>query len=214
MTIPLLLVIPPLIIHSIIPTYYHKYFNSNTIKQTNGNGMLLTFDDGPDIAYTEQLLDLLKKHEVKAVFFVVTKNVKKYPHLIKRIIEEGHEIGLHSLEHKNAWLYSYFYTKKAFKQSLEIIKLLNIPCHYYRPPWGHTNLFTSYLLKKHQLKLCLWDVMVDDWKNQPESTLADRIVQNCHNHSIICLHDASHDTLADQGAPLNTIRALDIYKSR
>lgn len=41
--------------------------------------MLLTFDDGPDIAYTEQLLDLLKKHEVKAVFFVVNKNVKKYP---------------------------------------------------------------------------------------------------------------------------------------
>ena len=115
MTIPLLLVIPPFIIHSIIPTYYHKYFNSNTIKQTNGNGMLLTFDDGPDIAYTEQLLDLLKKHEVKAVFFVVTKNVKKYPHLIKRIIEEGHEIGLHSLEHKNAWLYSYFYTKKDFE---------------------------------------------------------------------------------------------------
>ena len=135
----LLLPLSVFIIHSILPTYYHKHFNSNAITDTQQQGILLTFDDGPDEIYTEKLLDLLNKHDIKAIFFVVAKNAKKYPHLIKRMIDEGHEIGLHSLEHKNAWLHSYFYTKKDFQQSLDIMNQLNVTCHLYRPPWGHMN---------------------------------------------------------------------------
>ena len=206
----LLLPLSVFIIHSILPTYYHKHFNSNAITDTQQQGILLTFDDGPDEIYTEKLLDFLNKHNIKAIFFGVAKNAKKYPHLIKRMIDEGHEIGLHSLEHKNAWLHSYFYTKKDFQQSLDIMNQLNVTCHLYRPPWGHMNLFTYHFMKKHQLKLCLWNVMIQDWKNQSKSLLKERLIKQCHSNLIICLHDSSHDCGADYGAPLNTIGALEL----
>ena len=210
MTTYLLLILILFLIHSVLPTYYYKKLNPTTMKNTSHQGMLLTFDDGPNEIYTAKLLDTLKQHEVKAIFFVVAKNAQKYPHLIQRMIDEGHEIGLHSLEHKNAWLHSYFYTKKDFEQSLKIMKHLNVNCHYYRPPWGHMNLFTSYFIKKHNLKLCLWNVMIQDWKNHSDIILSERLIKQCKANSIICLHDSSNDSHTDKGAPLNTISALDL----
>lgn len=72
------------------------------------------------------------------------------------------------------------------------------------------NLFTYHFMKKHQLKLCLWNVMIQDWKNQSKSLLKERLIKQCHSNSIICLHDSSHDCRTDYGAPLNTIGALEL----
>lgn len=193
--------------YSIIPTYYFKNkfktLNKDKIKEKY---MCLTFDDGPDEKYTEQLLNLLKKYNIKATFFIVATFAKNNSNIIERIKEEGHTIGLHSLEHKNGLITSPIYTDKDFKDSLDIMKNLNIRVKFFRPPWGHINLRTLINLKKYNLKLVLWDVIIGDWKGDITSDeIANRLLKESRNKSIICLHDGR----GENDAPLRTIQALE-----
>ncbi len=198
------------LIHSIIPTLYNKYINSNIIKLTNkDNEIMLTFDDGPDERYTNNLLDVLKENQIKATFFVVAENAKNNPEIIYRMHKEGHTIALHSLEHKNALFYSYKYTKKDFKNSIEIMKNFNYQINYYRPPWGHSNIFTNFFVKKYNLKMILWDVMAEDWsKYATVDSISSKLILRTDRNSIICLHDAGENSGGAFDAPLKTIEAL------
>ena len=193
--------------YSIIPTYYFKSkfktFNKDKIKDKY---MCLTFDDGPDEKYTEQLLNLLERYNIKATFFTVATFAENNPNIIKRMKEEGHTIGLHSLEHKNGLITSPIYTDKDFKDSLDIMKNLNMRVKFFRPPWGHINLRTLSNLKKYNLKLVLWDVIIGDWKGDITSDeIANRLLKESRNKSIICLHDGR----GENEAPLRTIQALE-----
>ena len=193
--------------YSIIPTYYFKSkfktFNKDKIKDKY---MCLTFDDGPDEKYTEQLLNLLERYNIKATFFTVATFAENNPNIIKRMKEEGHTIGLHSLEHKNGLITSPIYTDKDFKGSLDIMKNLNMRVKFFRPPWGHINLRTLSNLKKYNLKLVLWDVIIGDWKGDITSDeIANRLLKESRNKSIICLHDGR----GENEAPLRTIQALE-----
>ncbi|MBC5627907.1 polysaccharide deacetylase family protein [Clostridium sp. NSJ-6] len=193
--------------YSIIPTYYFKSkfktFNKDKIKDKY---MCLTFDDGPDEKYTEQLLNLLERYNIKATFFTVATFAENNPNIIKRMKEEGHTIGLHSLEHKNGLIASPIYTDKDFKGSLDIMKNFNMRVKFFRPPWGHINLRTLSNLKKYNLKLVLWDVIIGDWKGDITSDeIANRLLKESRNKSIICLHDGR----GENEAPLRTIQALE-----
>lgn len=197
------------IIHSILPTYYNKMMNKQVIKSTHQKGIMLTFDDGPHPVYTAQLLDVLKQNQIQATFFVVAENALQNKELVRRMQEEGHTIGLHSLKHRNAWFYSYFYTKKDFVKSLEIMKEIGVKSHYYRPPWGHSNIFTAYFAKKHYLTIVLWNSMVNDWDyNSVSLILQNKILNSIHDSSILCLHDTGHGAYADPLAPTRMIEAL------
>ncbi len=177
--------------------------------------LVLTFDDGPDPVYTRNLLDVLKDENIKATFFVVAGNAALYPALISRMQAEGHSIALHSLHHRHALLCSYRYMKHDFSKSLEILRNMNCDIRFYRPPWGARNLLTPLLLKRHQLKLVLWDVMVGDWKSDfAPQELADRIQAKVFDGAILCLHDGCEKYGGAKGAPFNTIDALKLVLPR
>lgn len=193
--------------YSIIPTYYFKNKSKTLSKdKIKYKYMCLTFDDGPDEKYTEQLLNLLKKYNIKATFFTVATFAKNNSNIIERMKSEGHTIGLHSLEHKNGLITSPVYTDKDFKDCLDIMKKLNVKVKFFRPPWGHLNLKTLSNLKKYNLKLVLWDVIIGDWKaNITSDEIADRLLKEAKDKSIICLHDGR----GENEAPLRTIQALE-----
>lgn len=196
-----------LLCYSIMPTYLYK-FQHKLIKKNkiNKKVLYLTFDDGPDEKYTSHLLDLLKKYNVKATFFMVATFAKENPIIVNRVKEEGHLIGLHSLEHKNALFQSKSYTSYDFEQSVKIMKELGVNLKYYRPPWGHFNIFTNYEVKKHNLDKVLWDVMAQDWEgNATADDICDKLLRRSKNGSIICLHDGR----GENDAPLRTIKALE-----
>lgn len=198
------------VIHSIIPTYYNKIINKNVIKKTkNKNEIMLTFDDGPDERYIYKLSDVLDENEVKATFFMVAQNAEKHPEIVKFLMDKGHKVGIHSWQHKNAMLYSYFYTKKDFENSTRIMKSLGVDDLFYRPPWGHTNLFSMHFAKKYNMKIVYWDVMAEDWsaKSTPQ-TIYEKLLKRTTPNSIICLHDAGENSGGAKGAPLNTIAGL------
>lgn len=193
--------------YSIIPTFYYKFKGTPIVNNIDEKKFLsLTFDDGPDKKYTGELLDLLKKYNIKATFFVVAKFAEENYELIKRMKEEGHTIGLHSLEHKNALLNGPLYTNKEFEESLKIMDKINVNIRSFRPPWGHLNLLTIRNLKKFNLNLVLWDVIIGDWKADITSDeISRRLLSQSKNKSIICLHDGR----GKNEAPKRTIEALE-----
>lgn len=193
--------------YSIIPTFYYKFKGTPIVNNIDEKKFLsLTFDDGPDKKYTGELLDLLKKYNIKATFFVVAKFAEENYELIKRMKEEGHTIGLHSLEHKNALLNGPLYTNKEFEEGLKIMDKINVNIKSFRPPWGHLNLLTIRNLKKFNLNLVLWDVIIGDWKADiTADEISRRLLSQSKNKSIICLHDGR----GKNEAPKRTIEALE-----
>ena len=195
------------LIYSIIPTLYYRIVKRKAPKKPKDiNSILLSFDDGPSEDYTNKLLNLLKKYHIQATFFVIAKEAEKHSEIIERILKEGHTLGLHSLEHKSALLKGYLYTKHDFEESIKITKNLGYNVTYYRPPWGEVNLFTLYYVKKYNLKLVLWTVMVGDWSRYTSAcNITKRLLKRVKSESIICLHDGR----GAKDAPLRTIESLD-----
>lgn len=171
----------------------------------------LTFDDGPDPVYTPQLLDLLEKHGAKATFFIVGSKARTYPDIVREIHERGHVIGIHNDIHRSNWFFSPFSFKKQLHSAqATITELTGEPSMYYRPPWGHFNLFTLYTIKP--LRTIMWTAIPGDWKEsvQPAS-LADRLKRERKSGAIITLHDSGTTFGADEHAPANTVKALKLF---
>ena len=191
-------------IYAFIPSNIikHNFFNKEKSKE---KVIYLTFDDGPS-EYTDILLDLLEKHNIKATFFCVANFARKYKDTIEMMKEKGHVIGLHSLKHKNFMLQGIIETKLDTDKSLKIMKNLGIEIKYYRPPWGDTNLFLLRYLKQRNLKLILWNVMAEDWEgNTSSEIIINKLLNRISNGDIICLHDGR----GENEAPVRTIKALE-----
>ncbi|MDO0878726.1 polysaccharide deacetylase family protein [Anoxybacillus gonensis] len=196
------------LIYSIFPTLIVRIFSLRVQKKVK-NGVALTFDDGPDPVYTPQLLDLLKKYNVKATFFVVGWKAKKYPHLIKRMYEEGHTIGLHHYYHTSNWFLPPFVTEWELERSARVIEhMTGVRPVYYRPPWGHLNIWTVLMQKKY--KIVMWTYILGDWKaSMSVERLYERLTNSIKDGAIIVLHDSGSTIGADQHAPANMLRALE-----
>lgn len=195
-----IIVIVLFIIYDVIPTYFYKLIYKLK-RPKSGNNLYLTFDDGPS-KYTNHILDLLKKYDIKCTFFVVGDFALKNKDLIERMYHEGHLIGIHSLKHKNAWFMGFFRTFKDFRDSTRVLKDLK----FYRPPWGNINLFSLYFVSKYKLKLVFWNVMAEDWRaNISENEIKTRIINRVRGGDIICLHDGR----GKNNAPYRTLKALE-----
>lgn len=194
----LYIVLPDLLLHRLgIGSWKRQY----------GPGVALTIDDGPDPAYTPRILDVLKKHHVCAAFFVVAEKAQKHPELIRRIKEEGHLLGTHSLNHRHAWFTSPWKTRDEWTESVRILeRLADTKIVWMRPPWGTFNLMTWRWLKRHKMRAVLWNAEGRDWKARrtPEE-ITKRILQKTNEGTIIVLHDSG----GELGACENAILALD-----
>lgn len=192
-------------IYSFIPAYVSK---QKFLKKEKPKGKIiyLTFDDGPS-KYTIELLEVLKKYNIKATFFFVANFAKEQKEIIEKMKKEGHLIALHSLKHKNSMLQGIYETKKDLEKSLKIMQELGIDIKYYRPPWGDANLYLLKKLRKENIKLILWNVMAQDWEgNTTEEIIANKLLTRVEDGDIICLHDGR----GKNEAPYRTIKALEI----
>lgn len=201
-----------ILIHTILASIYFRNFSPCVKRKvSNSKEIFLTFDDGPNPIYTLQILDLLKKYEIKATFFVIAKKAKEHSDIIYRMIEDGHTLGLHSNSHKNACLRTLWQTKKDFQKSMEIFEEFNYQVRYYRAPWGLFNPFTHYYSNKFGLKTVLWSIITSDWNPRANADkVVNKILSNVKEGDIIVLHDSNHNANGDNGAPKNTIQALNI----
>lgn len=164
---------------------------SDFIWKTSNNKILITFDDGPTEDTTPKILKLLSREKIKAVFFCIGENVKKYPELAEKLIIEGHLIANHTMKHK-------VFTKITREESAEeinsFVDLLkenfNYNVKYFRPPHGRFNLNTNRFLKKQNLKCVMWSLLSHDYKNKFEKVKFG-IDKYLKENSIIVFHDNS-----------------------
>ena len=119
----------------------------------------LTFDDGPGI-YTLEILDLLKKYNVKATFFCIGKNIEMYPEIIKQIIDEGHLIGNHSYGHSP--FFDFYNAKKIIEEIQKtdtlLEKLTSKKINFFRPPYGVTTPSIRRAIKITGHKVIGWNI--------------------------------------------------------
>jgi len=150
----------------------------------------LTFDDGPS-EYTLRILDILKENNVKATFFVVGKNVDRYPQIFKRIVKDGHVIGNHSYSHPYMFLKSSATIRQEIENTEAVVrKFSDKKMFLLRTPYGVENPWVFSEAKNHGYTLVKWSVGGSDWRTTNSDKIVKKIVDNVHNGSIINLHDA------------------------
>lgn len=198
-------------IYSIIPTLWMRIYSKKVIKTTPEKGVLLTFDDGPNPAYTGKLLDLLQQHEIKAIFFVVASKAEKNPELILRMQKEGHVIGIHHHTHRSNFIMTPLQLKKQLADSQRILRqITGETIELYRPPYGHFNLAVPALAK--DLKLMTWSGMFGDWRSKTaQTTLLNDLINNAKDGEIYVLHDCGVNFGANDLAPYYMLQALEQF---
>ncbi|WP_106768266.1 polysaccharide deacetylase family protein [Paenibacillus faecalis] len=152
----------------------------------------LTFDDGPHQESTTKILDLLKKHNAKATFFVVGNRVEKHPEIVKRQFEEGHEIGNHSYSHPSFERINGSLIATELTKTQEVIyKTIGEKPTLFRPPGGSYNESIVQFGKSSGLLMILWSWHQDtlDWKKPGVDKIVNKVLKNAHNGDIVLMHD-------------------------
>jgi len=181
----------PLLINRLKSLYPTVIFNYNI---TN-NKIALTIDDAPS-PYTEQLLDILFKHNVKTTFFVIGNYVNKNDPtgtILKRIVSEGHEIGNHMMNNKAAILMSEERLKEEIKSTDSIITKYTTLTNYFRPGCGFFNQRMINLVEHLGYKLVLGNIYPHDPQIRIPSHNINHIMSRLSSGSIIILHDLPHN---------------------
>ncbi|MCG2431558.1 polysaccharide deacetylase family protein [Aequorivita xiaoshiensis] len=151
----------------------------------------LTFDDGP-ATHTTQLLDILKKHDVKATFFVLGKSAKVQKNTLLRAYKEGHQIGNHSWDHKDLKkLSDEEIVNQIFKTNDVISNITGEEVNVMRPPYGS---FNDIVKNKANMPIILWNLDPLDWKDRNAETVAKRISEADIN-GIVLAHDIHKTTV-------------------
>ena len=157
----------------------------------------LTFDDGPTPEITEWVLEELKKHNAKATFFCIGKNIEKHPEIFEKVINDEHSIGNHTFNHLNGWKTSTEeYIENSIKWSISRWqtadgRLQTADCKLFRPPYGKIKKSQSKKLRQLGYKIIMWDVLSADYDTTitPEKCLQN-VLQNVSSGSIIVFHDS------------------------
>lgn len=158
---------------------------------TGGKHIALTFDDGPHATNTPRLLDMLRERNIKATFFVVATNAKRYPGIMKRIVAEGHEIANHTVTHGNLAKMSNAGIKRELDGCRDaIIASCGVNPRVMRAPYGAlTSAQKIYIKDTWGYPNIHWSVDPEDWKKPGPSVVANRIIGNTRDGGIVLVHD-------------------------
>ncbi|MCT4610779.1 MAG: polysaccharide deacetylase family protein [Pelagimonas sp.] len=168
-----------------------------TAVRTKSPVIAMTFDDGPHPSLTPALLDMLKARNLRATFYLIGNRVVTWPDIVRRIADEGHEIGNHSWSHPNlAKLSNAKVLDQIDRTSDAIFKLTGRPPVTFRPPYGSfTRSQRLMLYKNRNLPTILWSVDPQDWRRPGSNTVKNRILKGARSGSIILSHDIQKGTV-------------------
>lgn len=139
---------------------------------SNSKKVVLTFDDGPHPKTTPKVLEILRKRNIKAIFFVLGLQAEKYPELLKQIHAEGHEIGNHSYNHKNLAQLSEEQLKLQIEKTNSIIeKITGQKPEFLRPPYGAMNKQVIRAAMNEKMNILLWTIDPKDWQSKNEASI-------------------------------------------
>lgn len=166
--------------------------------------LYLTFDNGYEAGYTAKILDVLKEKRVPAVFFVTGQYIQAQPHLLRRMVNEGHAIGNHSWSHPDMTTLNDQAQATQLHRVRQAVATVTGSNHmlFYRPPRGIFNASTLHLAEKLGYVPVFWSVAYKDWlidRQQGEVVAHLQVMSQLHPGAIILLHAVSADNASALG---------------
>lgn len=166
------------------------YGDTLTGVQTDKKIIALTFDDGPYLPYTQQLLKLLEEKNVHATFFMVGDNAFEYQSTVKLVHAKGHEIALHAGKHQDLLkLNRQEIAANIDSGKMTLQWLTGEKIKYMRPPHGFRDWAVMDEINKAGLRAVNWDIIPRDWTNPGAQEIARRVCEAAHPGAIVLLHD-------------------------
>jgi peptidoglycan/xylan/chitin deacetylase (PgdA/CDA1 family) len=178
-------------------------------RNTKMSGLALTFDDGPEPGWTGRLLDRLASLQARATFFPIAARAAAAPRLIERMLEAGHTVGLHCLEHVRhserdaAWL------ERDTSAALSLLASVGVEPTFWRTPWGDTAAWTESVAHAHGLTLVGWSVDTHDWRGDRAEAMLASTRPGLEPGAIVLAHDGIGPG-ARRETPEETLRYVDL----
>lgn len=163
-------------------------------RRVEGEGVLITIDDGPDPHDTPRLLDLLDQHGRKAVFFVIGEKVRRYPELAREIVARGHELGNHTMTHPQAtmWCLGPWRTRREIRGCQQVIvDVTGFKPRWYRAPVGHRNYFTHPFAAELGLEVVAWTRRGFDAVERDVEKILSALCGRAGEGDILLLHEST-----------------------
>lgn len=174
-----------------------RQFDAVYLGDTTQKVLYLTFDAGYENGCTEKILDTLKKHNVQAAFFLVGNYIQRNADLVRRMVEEGHTVGNHTMHHYDM---SKIGEKEVFSKELQDLETIfqdttgqALP-KFYRPPQGIYSEENLRMAKELGYKTVFWSLAYVDWKNEDQPTKEaafSKLIPRTHNGAVVLLHSTS-----------------------
>jgi peptidoglycan-N-acetylglucosamine deacetylase len=181
----------------------------------------LTFDDGPDPELTPQLLDVLRAYDAPATFFVEGANVAAYPEIVRREVDEEHEVGNHTYDHANLLGLSDEQVWRQIRGTSEELEQIGIEPVLFRPPYGAHDARIDAIVADEGLTLTLWSYSADprDWEapgdeGKPAAEVCEAVVEKARDGDLILLHDRLAGTVAAVPCIIRGLRARGLEPGR
>lgn len=161
---------------------------------TKDKVVALTYDDGPNPPYTNQLIEILERHQIKATFFVVGKKIEKYPDTVRLILSKGHELGNHSYSHKALISEKPGFIWSEIQKTDELLRQLGVKDEiHFRAPYGRKLIVLPYFLAKLNKKNILWTIDSKDYEASNSEVIEASVLEQVRPGSIILMHDGGGD---------------------
>jgi peptidoglycan/xylan/chitin deacetylase (PgdA/CDA1 family) len=171
----------------------------------------LTFDDGPHLTYTKQVLDHLKARGAVATFFPTGSLVTARGHLVRRMGAEGHRVANHTYQHERLTSLSDSAIRSTVNRTDTAVRAAGAtPLRLVRPPYGATSARVRQALAAGGYGHILWTVDPQDWRSISAATIRSRVLGNLHRNAVILLHDGTgnaHQTVAALPGIIDGIRS-------
>ena len=195
------------------------YFLENPKNQTFGNTVTgvrlhqkviaLTFDDGPNPPYTDEIVDYLHSQGVPATFFVVGRAVAQYPDEARKEVRYGDALGNHSWDHAHMVLERSPHIEREIAQTDDIIyRVTGTHTRLFRPPFGARDYAVINTARRMGYQVIMWSVPLPrDWEGPPPTVIRDRVLRYVKDGDIIVLHDGNR---GKGGNRANTVEATKL----
>lgn len=177
-------------------------YNAAYLGNTEEKVIYLTFDAGYENGFTAQILDVLKKHEAPAAFFLVGNYLETQPELVRRMVQDGHTVGNHTWSHPDMSLIS---DKTIFSKELGMVeeKYREITGQemekFYRPPQGNYSEDNLKLAQELGYKTVFWSLAYADWNNEDQPSAEEafsKLIPRVHPGAVVLLHATSKTNAA------------------
>jgi peptidoglycan/xylan/chitin deacetylase (PgdA/CDA1 family) len=199
-----------------------RIFGRALIAPRQPGELALTFDDGPNPAWTPQLLDILASHDVRATFFMVGRYAQAEPALVRRVAEAGHLIGNHSWSHPNLALTAPRRVREELQRTSDTLEQITAqPVRYFRPPFGARRPDVLRKARRMGMTPVLWNAITSDWSEPSADLITKRLMHKIDRNqqrgwaTNIVLHDGGHLALGVNRGPSVTAagRLVAHYKA-